>query len=240
MDWGSKDLSLSDLSNYRKYQFSLVKNYIGKNILEVGSGDRGFTNLIINEFNDIERIISIEPSETIYKAYEDKYLFPENVKFQRYDLFDLKAEETGHFDTIIFIHVLEHIEKDREALNESYKLLDKNGYVLIEVPALQSLFSQHDELLGHYRRYNKKTMKAIIDTDKFEVKDIWYQDIFGFFGSLYYFKIKKIKLKSEKGTELVKNQGKLYDKYLIPFQKILENFIKLPLGLSLTVILKKK
>ncbi|RPI17563.1 MAG: class I SAM-dependent methyltransferase [Ignavibacteriae bacterium] len=239
MYWGSKDFSLTDLSNYRKYQFSLIKNYIGKNILEVGSGDRGFTQLLVNSFNDCERIISIEPSITLLSNYEGKYVFPDYVNFQCIDLFDMNVKDTGYFDTIIFIHVLEHIENDRNALNKAYELLKKNGNVLIEVPALPFLYSPNDELLGHYRRYDKKTLRSIIDKDKYKILDIWYQDIFGVFGSLYYFKIKKIKLKSDTGVDLVKNQGKIYDKYLIPFQSLFENFFRLPLGLSLTAVLKK-
>ena len=239
MDWGVGDFSLSDFLNYRRYQFSLVKNYIGKNILEVGSGDRGFTRLIVKSINNIERILSIEPSETLLTAYENKYNFPGFVNFRCVDLFDLKPSETGSFDTVIFIHVLEHIEKDRDALNKSYDLLEKGGYILIEVPALQFLFSQQDASLGHFRRYNKRSLKEIIDREKFKILDIWYQDIIGVLGSLYYFKFKNIILKSSTGTSLVKNQGNLYDKYLIPVQRIFEKFIRLPLGLSITAVLKK-
>ncbi len=146
----------------------------------------------------------------------------------------------GGFDTIFFIHVLEHIFKDREALDKSYELLEPGGHILIEVPALEFLFSEHDKLLGHHRRYTKKSLKNIIDKDKFTIKKIWYQDIIGILGSLYYFKIKRILLDTEHGVGLVKNQGKLYDKYIIPFQGFMEKFIRFPLGLSLTAILQKK
>jgi SAM-dependent methyltransferase len=146
----------------------------------------------------------------------------------------------GLFDTALFVHVLEHIEKDREALNKVYELLLPKGKVLIEVPALHLLFSVHDEMLGHYRRYNKKTLTEIVDTDKYVIKNIWYQDIIGVLGSLYFFKIKKIKLASTNGVQLVKNQGNVYDKYIIPFESFIEKFIRFPFGLSITAILQKK
>jgi len=104
MDWGEKEFSFSDLTNYRKYQYSLISNYVGKNILEIGSGDRGFTNLLTNLAKNVERIISIEPSETLFTLYENKYSFPEYVKFNCVDLFDLNVEDFGYFDTIIFIY----------------------------------------------------------------------------------------------------------------------------------------
>jgi SAM-dependent methyltransferase len=239
MDWADTDFSLSILSNYRKYQYSLISKYIGKIILEVGSGDRGFTYLLAKSSNNFEKILSIEPSQILFSSYNNKYSFPDNVKFQEIDLFDLHVDNSVCFDTIIFIHVLEHIEKDREALYKAYELLQPNGYVLIEVPALQFLFSPHDKLLGHYRRYTKRTLKAIIDPDKFVIEDIWYQDPLGILGSLYYFKFKKIELKSEIGLDLVKNQGKIYDKYLVPLQSFIGKYIRLPFGLNLTAVLKK-
>jgi SAM-dependent methyltransferase len=152
----------------------------------------------------------------------------------------MKPDQFGRFDTVFFIHVLEHIEKDREALKHTFELLKPNGHVLIEVPALPWLFSVHDEMLGHYRRYNKKMLRSIVDTDKYEIKQIWYQDPIGVLGSFFFFKLRRIKLKSEKGRRLAKNQGSLYDKWVIPFEKCIERYITFPFGLSLTAILKKR
>ena len=240
MDWLSGDLEEFEWSNYRKYQYDLIARHIGKNILEVGSGDRSFTNQILKHAGHLDRIISIEPSATLFEMHEKKYKFPDQVSFHMVDLFNVTKDTFGLFDTAVFIHVLEHIEKDREALNKVHELLEPKGKVLIEVPALPFLFSVHDEMLGHYRRYNKKTIKNIVDTDKYEIKDIWYQDILGVLGSLFFFKIKKIKLANSDGAQLVRNQGSVYDNYVIPFESFVENYIRFPLGLSLTAVLQKK
>lgn len=140
------------------------------------------------------------------------------------DLFNMTADTFGLFDTALFIHVLEHVEKDRDALNKAHKLLAPNGKVLIEVPALPALFSVHDEMLGHYRRYNKQTLKDIVDTDKYIIINIWYQDFIGVLGSLHFFKIKKTRLSSSDEVQLVKKQGNVYDKYIIPFESYIEKF----------------
>ncbi len=100
MDWGNGDFSLSTLNNYRKYQYGLIKKYIGKNILEVGSGDKGFTHQIIQKNKNIQRLYSIEPSTTLYDLYKNKYRFPEYVQFENIDLFDLKPNNEL-FDTAI-------------------------------------------------------------------------------------------------------------------------------------------
>jgi len=240
MDWLSGELEEFELSNYRKYQFELIAKYLGENILEIGSGDRSFTNQILKHSKQRERIISIEPSSTLFEMHKNKYKFPDYISFHMMDLFDMTPQTFGLFDTAILIHVLEHIEEDRAALNKVHELLLPHGNVLIEVPALPSLFSVHDEMLGHYRRYDKKTLRAIVDTDKYIIKDIWFQDPIGVLGSLVFFKIKKTKLDSTSGVQLVKNQGNVYDKYIIPFESFIEKFVRFPIGLSLTAILQKK
>ncbi|PKP49330.1 MAG: hypothetical protein CVT92_15290 [Bacteroidetes bacterium HGW-Bacteroidetes-1] len=240
MDWGVNELKDLELSNYRKYQFDLIGDLIGKNILEVGSGDRSFTNQIVKNSLGIERIVSIEPSNTLLLAYKDKYNLPDYVTITNDNLFDLTPESYGLFDTIILIHVLEHIENDRDALTHLHSLLQPGGKVLIEVPAMKSLFSVHDKMLGHYRRYNKTNFIKMVDPELYQTKDLWYQDAIGMIGSFIFFKLKKTELKSEKGIGLIKNQGMLYDKYIIPIEKFYEKFIRLPFGLSITGVLEKR
>jgi SAM-dependent methyltransferase len=240
MDWLSGDLKDFELSNYRKYQYDLIAPYLGKQILEVGAGDRSFTCQIVKNHPRFDKIVSIEPSETLFELHKDKYNLPNNVIVTGENLFDLTPETHGLFDTIILVHVLEHIEKDRDAVSHLHSLLLPHGRVLIEVPAMQFLFSVHDTMLGHYRRYNKSNFRDMVNTDLFTIEKLWFQDAIGILGSFFFFKMKKIELKSNEGAELVKNQGKIYDKYVIPFEKFYEQLITLPFGLSLTGILIKK
>lgn len=240
MDWGKDEFKDFELSNYRKYQYDLIGGHIGKSILEIGSADRSLTNQIVNNISGIERLLSIEPSHTLMELYKDKYSFPEFVEFESIDLFDMNEGSHGLFDTIILVHVLEHIENDREALTHLHSLLKPGGKILIEVPAMPFLFSVHDKMLGHFRRYNKKNFRKMVDNQLFEIKHLWFQDEIGMIGSFIFFKILGIKLKSKQGVSLVKNQGVFYDKYIIPFERFYEKFIRFPFGLSLTGILIKK
>jgi len=241
MDWAFQhEKGLSNLENYRSYQYNLVHKYIGKNILEVGSGDRGFTAEILKANADLERLVSIEPSIELFSTHAKNFRFPSNVTFDNEDIFNVTPQTYGMFDTVIYIHVLEHIEKHREALDKTAELINKGGYVLIEVPALPFLFSVHDEMLGHYRRYTKKIMREAINDEYYETVRMFYNDPIGMFGSLLYFKILKKKLNTSEGVSLVKNQGGIYDKYVIPFERRLEKFVTFPFGLSLTAILRRK
>src|ERR1039458_625005 len=65
------------------------------------------------------------------------------------------------FDTIIYIDVLEHIDNDREELNQAASHLRPGGHLIVLSPAHQRLFSPFDAAIGHFRRYNRPMLRAI-------------------------------------------------------------------------------
>ena len=68
----------------------------------------------------------------------------------------------GRFDIIILLDVIEHIANDVDFLQHNVQpKLAEGGIVLISVPAHPSLFSEHDEFLGHYRRYTRRQILDI-------------------------------------------------------------------------------
>ena len=241
MDWTfMHEKGLGSLKNYRAYQYNLISGHLGEDVLEVGSGDRGFTAEILRNHKQLKRLVSIEPSEGLFHTHHGNFKFPDSVKFDNKDLFHVDLETYGAFDSAVFIHVLEHIENDRDALNHTAKLVKSGGTVLVEVPALPFLFSDHDRMLGHYRRYTKSMLKAAINPELYSIKRMWYNDPVGVAGSFIFFKLLKKKLNTNEGAALVKNQGGIYDKYIIPMEAKIERYITFPFGLSLTAILERK
>jgi SAM-dependent methyltransferase len=68
--------------------------------------------------------------------------------------------DDASFDLITLLDVLEHIEDDRGALLGLRRVARPGGVLLITVPAYPQLWSSHDELNLHYRRY---TRRALLD-----------------------------------------------------------------------------
>ena len=241
MDWTGEDGGgFSSFKNYRNFQYNSIKDYIGSEILEVGTGDRSFTQQVLDNLPPPYNLLSIEPSSTLTQLHESKNHFPDNFVFSALDLFGMGSEFFDKFDTVLMIHVLEHIENDLDAMNHIHSLLKKDGFLLIQVPAYQWLFSSHDTSIGHFRRYDKKSLYKKIDHGRFEIIKMCYQDPIGILGSLLYFKILKIKLKSSDGAKLVKKQGQFYENFVIPLEQYLEKYFSFPFGLNLTAVLKKK
>lgn len=73
------------------------------------------------------------------------------------------------FDVVGLFDVLEHIEDDKTALRSISDLLLPGGVLLVTVPQHSWLWSKTDESAGHYRRYEKKSIVAMLQKCGFKV-----------------------------------------------------------------------
>jgi len=64
------------------------------------------------------------------------------------------------FDLTVSLDVIEHLEDDVGALQELRRVTKPGGALLVTVPAYQWLWSGHDEINHHHRRYNSRTLLA--------------------------------------------------------------------------------
>jgi SAM-dependent methyltransferase len=72
--------------------------------------------------------------------------------------------EDAAFDVITCLDVLEHLPDDRRALRELRRVCKPRGWLLAAVPAYPALWSLHDEINHHYRRYERRTLRqAAVD-----------------------------------------------------------------------------
>jgi SAM-dependent methyltransferase len=68
------------------------------------------------------------------------------------------ADET--FTAATLLDVLEHTADDRVTLEELRRVTRPGGHLLVTVPAHQMLWSSHDVINDHYRRYSRRTLRA--------------------------------------------------------------------------------
>ncbi len=78
-----------------------------------------------------------------------------------YDIHQRNAELKERYDVIFLFDVLEHIDDEDGFLTSLLYHLKPGGRLLINVPALQSLYSRYDEVVGHVRRYELEAMEAV-------------------------------------------------------------------------------
>jgi SAM-dependent methyltransferase len=68
--------------------------------------------------------------------------------------------EASTFDLITCMDVIEHTADDRVTLRELRRVCRAGGWLLITVPAYPALWSPHDEVNHHYRRYVRRMLRA--------------------------------------------------------------------------------
>lgn len=74
------------------------------------------------------------------------------------------------FEGVLMLDVLEHVEADLELLRECYRVLVLGGILVLTVPAYPWLWSGHDEVFGHKRRYNRRDLLGKITKARFTVR----------------------------------------------------------------------
>ncbi|MGY2726639.1 class I SAM-dependent methyltransferase [Thermostichus sp. OS-CIW-26] len=84
------------------------------------------------------------------------------------------------FDLIALLDVLEHLENDKEALLALSQRLTPSGYLVVTVPAYPWLWSLHDELNHHKRRYTRGQLLSLLKSSGLEVYTLVFFNSFLF------------------------------------------------------------
>lgn len=140
------------LSDYLERYGNVPK---GARILEIGCGT-GHNLPMLGQFGAVDAI-EIDPaaraiaSERLGKPVGDA------------PLPDLPGVAKGSYDLVAVLDVVEHIEDDVAALRGMASLLKPGGKILIAVPAHQWLWSAHDVVNHHHRRYSKASLVTAIE-----------------------------------------------------------------------------
>ena len=78
----------------------------------------------------------------------------------------------GHFDWLLAMEVLEHIEEDLLALEAWRTWLAPGGRILLSVPAHEKKWSASDVWAGHYRRYEKNSLISLVEQAGFLIEEV--------------------------------------------------------------------
>ena len=95
------------------------------------------------------------------------------------------------FDLVISMDILEHIDQEYRHLREYRRILKKGGFLLITVPALSWLWSNHDRANRHRRRYSRPGLRNLL------VKEGWKIERLSYFCTLLFPLVMTIRLISK-------------------------------------------
>lgn len=87
---------------------------------------------------------------------------------------DLSSVGDDRFDLVTLLDVLEHVEDDVRALRSAASVLKPGGHVVVTVPAFQFLWTAHDDLNHHWRRYTRRRLRTALEEGGFHVEQLTY------------------------------------------------------------------
>jgi SAM-dependent methyltransferase len=223
---GSELEIFAHASHWKSYVQSQLRPYLVGDILEVGAGIGGTTQ-VLNDGTQ-RRWVCLEPdSEFAKKIRSLSHL--RNCEVRVGMLPDINAQEK--FDAILYIDVLEHIKDDSVELHQAAQHLKANGVIVVLAPAFPWLYTPFDAAIGHFRRYTRNSLRAIAPYGLREEKSV-YLDAFGVLasaGNLLFLRAANASV----------GQMRFWDNYLVRLSRFIDPLLAFSLGRSVLAIWRK-
>jgi 2-polyprenyl-3-methyl-5-hydroxy-6-metoxy-1,4-benzoquinol methylase len=144
---------------WMQWRFSILERKLikmdlnGKPLLEIGCGNGIFKMQMENKGYSVDGCdLNINALKLANKGKGRLFL---------YNIFDKNPELIGKYKCVFLLDVIEHIKDDYLFVKTSTEYLTIDGYIVLNVPAHNFLFSKYDREAGHIRRYNKSQIKAL-------------------------------------------------------------------------------
>ena len=203
----------------------------GARVLDMGSGSGGNMEML-SEFGRVEGIEYDAPAREIAAARGIGPVAPGGLP----DALDV---EDGRYDLIGFFDVLEHIEHDVASLAALGSKLTPDGRLVLSVPALPWLWSEHDVTHHHFRRYTATSLRAAIEQAGLKADGV------GYFNTLL-FPVALVQRLVQKTTGLGKSAAGMPSpavnsalRGIFGLEQHLIGRVPMPIGLSLWAVVRR-
>lgn len=113
----------------------------GEKILDIGSG-KGIFNQVFRKVG-FKKIIALDINEELLKMNDaDEKL-----------ILNLESKlpfSNNYFDACFAAEIVEHLREREQLLNEIYRVLKRNGYLVLTTPNKDSLIAKFDKIIGRF------------------------------------------------------------------------------------------
>ena len=128
-------------------------------VLDVGAGDTYLAAQLSSELAPGSRVVCFD------EHYSDRHL--SELAIRTPEIVTTRVRPTERFDLVLLLDVIEHVPDDIQFLCGFVEQnLNRGGRVLVSVPAWQALFTMHDVMLGHYRRYRPSQLLEVVERSR--------------------------------------------------------------------------
>lgn len=141
-----------------RFFLHLLRRHVTGNdlsIVDYGAGDGFFARTLLDAWPAVGKVVCFDPGYPAEPAQSDTT----RISFTRD-----RPHDTC--DVLVLLDVLEHAANDQAVLHGALSgCLRAGGWLLLSVPAHPILFSRHDQLLGHKRRYSSPDLLALANQE---------------------------------------------------------------------------
>jgi len=127
---------------------------------------------------------------------------------------------------------MEHVERDADFLRAARRTLTGDGSLLLLVPAVPAIYGSLDRAFDHFRRYTRAGLRKLLLDAGFEIEKLYYVNGVGV--AAWFFAGRVLHR-----TTLGRGQVRFYDRWVIPWLRLIETKIRPPIGQSLLVVARK-
>jgi SAM-dependent methyltransferase len=138
----------------------------GAAILEVGCGS-GHNLPMLQQFGTVDALELDEGARAIAERRLGRSVMSAPLP-------ELDGVPDRHYDLIGAFDVIEHVSDDQAALESVALKLKTGGMFVMTVPAHQWMWSDHDVLNHHKRRYSKGALRRLVEYSPLRLRRIGY------------------------------------------------------------------
>ena len=178
--------ALSQAENYRRAILKLFAPHLHGRVIEVGAGIGQFTALL-RELGQIQHLLSIEPDPGFCAEFRKA--------LPRHPLLEgtvAALTDSGPWNAVLSINVLEHIREDENELAMYANLLkESRGRLCLFVPARQEIYAPIEHDFGHHRRYSRGGLRHKLERAGFKLVHLHYFNLIGYFAWWLNFRVSR-------------------------------------------------
>ena len=147
-------------------------------------------------------------------------------------------------DYITALDVLEHVPDDHAVVAGFHRLLKSGGTTVVTVPASMALWSDWDEALHHFRRYNRRQLAELFPTSDWKICHLNYTNVMVYPVVWVLRKLRRLR-KSRPGRTQVRSEDKIPPAFLNAILKRIfvslgKTRLPFPFGVSLILVARKR
>lgn len=222
---------MSLAKNYFAWQARLVLPYLGRRVVEVGSGIGNFTGWLL----DRELAVAVDIDPAALGEVRSRYGERDNLRTVLCDAAGSEFAGLAQFapDSCVCLNVLEHIGDDGAALRNMAQILPPGGTVVLLAPAFPALYGPIDRNLGHFRRYTRRELVAVASGAGLAVRRLRYINLAGWFGWWWNARVARREAQSEA-------QIAVFDRWVVPVVSRVESVAPVLFGQSLLGVWERR